>query len=211
MGVCTMKTTLLAWSPAVSIASALLFWSVASWAQSPESSVPALPPGVPAGEPSPEATIDKALGHFRVTRDVVGTLGTLARVRGLLPTVSGSYLNDSLSTNLDSQTRGDSNLNRVDIGDNATDHVAVSATWDFRELVFNPSEIDVYALVSLQRDLILEVSRTYYLRQQLQIQRATNPPKDAKARHILDLRIREFTTLLNAFTGGWFTRTSRKE
>lgn len=180
-------------------------------AQPPRGPTPARPPGVPKGEPSPEETIDRALEHFRVTRDVVGTLGTLTRVRGLLPTVSGTYFRDSLVTSLDSETRGDSNLDRLDSGDNATDNIAVSATWDFRDLVFNPSEIDVYALVSLQRDLILEVSRTYYLRQQLQIQRATSPPRDRKARVVLDLRIREFTTLLDAFTGGWFTRSSRRK
>lgn len=162
-------------------------------------------PGVPPHEPTAEETIERALEAFDVSASKVRSLRALARARGLLPTVTGSYVRDDLAVDLNASSTGDQNLRRQEATSNLTDNVGVSVQWDFRDLAFNPSEVDVYTLVGVQRDLILEVSRTYFLRQQLMIQRASDPPSEPKAKHILDLRIREFTTLLNAFTNGWFS------
>ncbi len=168
------------------------------------------PPGVPSHEPTAEETIDKALATFAVTDGEVRSLRSLSRTRALLPKVSGTYLRDDLATNLNARLRGDQNVQRDESAAKLTDNYSVSVEWDFRDLAFNPSSVNVYNLVAVQRNLILEVSRSYYLRQQLLIQRATSPPSDPKARHILNLRIREFSTLLDAFTKGWFSAESQR-
>jgi hypothetical protein len=72
--------------------------------------------------------------------------------------------------------------------------------------VFNPAEVQVYGVIGIQRDLALEVTRTYYLRKQLVLLRKTKPPEDPVSAATLDLRIDEYTALLDALTGGWFSR-----
>lgn len=169
-----------------------------------------LPPGVDPHEPSAEEAIRAALSAFSVTRSDVGGLRGLARARGLLPRLSGSYGRDDQDSRSRAESVGATVTQRDEEGDLAEERYGVAAEWDLRDLAFNPSEMEVYGLVSIQRDLILEVSRTYFLRQQLIIQRASNPPEDAQAGHILDLRIREFTVLLDAFTDGWFSAETQR-
>jgi hypothetical protein len=60
----------------------------------------------------------------------------------------------------------------------------------------------------MQRDITLEVVRTYYLRRQLQIRLALKPPADPLAVAMLELRIEEYTGILNAMTGGSFSRVA---
>jgi hypothetical protein len=86
----------------------------------------------------------------------------------------------------------------------------IGAVWDFRELVFNPAEVQVFGLIGVQRDLMLEVTRTYYLRRQLVLRLSLKPPEDALARAALQLRIDEFTAILDVLTGGWFSGESEE-
>jgi hypothetical protein len=55
---------------------------------------------------------------------------------------------------------------------------------------------------------MLEVTRTYYLRKQLILRRVYEAPTDEMALAALDMRIDEFTAILDMLTGGWFTRES---
>ena len=80
--------------------------------------------------------------------------------------------------------------------------------WDLRELVFNPAEVQVYGLIGVQRNLMLETTRIYYLRRQLFVRFLNRPPEDPIAREALLLRIDEFTALLDVLSGGWFSRTT---
>ncbi|MBI3179380.1 MAG: hypothetical protein HYZ27_06935, partial [Deltaproteobacteria bacterium] len=92
----------------------------------------------------------------------------------------------------------------------ALNALSVGAVWDFRELMFNPAELQVYGILGVQRDVMLEVTRTYYLRQQLLLRRDLEPPQDAMAQKSLDLRIDELTSTLDVMTGGWFSRTTER-
>ena len=74
--------------------------------------------------------------------------------------------------------------------------------------MFNPAEVQVYGLIGVQRDLMLETVRVYYLRRQLFVRFLTAPPEDPVAREALLLRIDEFTAFLDVLTGGWFSRTT---
>jgi hypothetical protein len=86
--------------------------------------------------------------------------------------------------------------------------VSMGLSWDLRETVFNPSELQAYALVGIQQDLIQEIVRTYFMRRQMQIRMALRPPSDPVTRAILDLRIAQYGAILDAETGGWFSRAS---
>ena len=73
--------------------------------------------------------------------------------------------------------------------------------WDLRELVFNPAEVQVFGLIGVQRDIMIEATRTYYLRKQLILRKLYKPPQDPMAAQALDMRIDEFTALLDVLTG----------
>ncbi len=88
-------------------------------------------------------------------------------------------------------------------------HVAggsVSLSWNFPGLVFNPAELQTYALIGIQMNVLKEVTRLYYVRRQLLLSLLADPPDDPRTRVAMRLRVEEFTSLIDSFTGGWFSR-----
>lgn len=161
-----------------------------------------------AGEPKIREVVQEALRYFRVNPEAIESLRSAARRRALLPLVAGGYRFDSDKlARFEEQTITDPRQNNEDTN-RRTNSVSVGAVWDFRELVFNPAEVQAYGLVGVQRDLILEVTRTYYLRKQLVLLKRTKPPEDPVSLATLELRIEEYTALLDALTGGWFSRAA---
>jgi hypothetical protein len=163
-----------------------------------------------AAEPEPgvQDTVQEALRYFRLHPEAIDSIRTSARTRALLPLIAGGYrYDDDKFARLEATIEGQSQTLQNDEDTNRkTNAVSIGAVWDFRELVFNPAEVQVYGLVGLQRDIMLEVTRTYYLRKQLVLLRKTKPPEDPVSAATLDLRIDEYTSLLDVLTGGWFTR-----
>jgi hypothetical protein len=161
-----------------------------------------------AEDPAVPEVVAEALRYFRVHPEAIDSIRSSAKVRALLPLVAAGYRYDDdkfvrLEQIAPDMVRADEDTNRK------TNAISVGAVWDFRELVFNPAEVQVYGLVGIQRDIILEVTRTYYLRKQLVLLRKTKPPEDPVSAATLDLRIDEYTALLDVLTGGWFTRASK--
>lgn len=158
-----------------------------------------------AAEPSSAEVVAEALRYFRVNPEAIDSIRTRAKTRALLPLVAAGYRYDDdkfvrLEMQAPEMIQNDEDTNR------RTNSLSVGAVWDLRELVFNPSEVQVYGLVGVQRDIILEVTRNYFLRKQLLLLRKTKPPEDPVSAATLDLRIDEYTALLDVLTGGWFTR-----
>jgi hypothetical protein len=87
---------------------------------------------------------------------------------------------------------------------------SIGGVWDLRELVFNASEVQVYGLIGVQRDIMLESIRTYYLRRQLMLRMLLRPPEDPLALAALEMRIDEFTAVLDVLTGGWFSEEAAR-
>jgi hypothetical protein len=159
-----------------------------------------------AREPTPAEVLVEAMQYFRVHPATADSLRASTHARALLPVLSavGTY-----------NSYGDASAQSVTITNpantvvndyNQSFNLAVGAAWDLRELGFNPSELQVYALVGYQQDLIQEITRTYFMRRQLQIRLALRPPQDLVTREMLDLRAAEYTAILDAMTGGWFLR-----
>jgi hypothetical protein len=160
-----------------------------------------------AGEPSVQDTVQEALHYFRVHPEAIDSIRSSAHTRAFLPLIAAGYrYDDSKFLRFEEQTIFEPRQNNENTNTKANS-ASIGAVWDLRELVFNPAEVQVYGLIAIQRDIMLEVTRTYYLRRQLQLLK-TKPAEDALAAATLDLRIDEFTATLDVLTGGWFSRAS---
>jgi hypothetical protein len=160
-------------------------------------------------DPPVAEVVAEALRYFRIHPEAIDSIRSSAHTRALLPLVSGGYrFDDDKFARLEMQApemiQNDEDTNR------RTNAVSIGVVWDFRELVFNPAEIQVYGLIGIQRDIMLEVTRTYYLRKQLMLLKKTKPPEDPVSAATLDLRIDEYTALLDVLTGGWFSQRQGK-
>lgn len=161
-------------------------------------------------EPPVSETMQAALRYFRVDPQNFDRLRRTANTRALLPTFAAGFrLDDTTFDRFEEQQRSNPRINE-ERRDTQTNTISIGAVWDFRELVFNPAEVQVYGLIGVQRDLMLETTRIYYLRKQLFVRFLNSPPQDPLAREALLLRVDEFTALLDVLTGGWFSSTTDK-
>src|SRR5262249_21130935 len=108
-------------------------------------------------EPRAHEVIDVALRHYRVHVSEIDALRSSSRYRALLPVFSTiGTLNRSGTASASSQTIS----NPTDtISNQAFNGYAISLgmSWDLRELMFNPSELQAYGLVGIEQDILLEV------------------------------------------------------
>jgi len=161
-----------------------------------------------ANEPTVAETVREALQYFRVDPEAFDSLRSAANTRSLLPLIAAgfAYTDDRFSrfeTETFTPLEHDENTNRRAYS------ATIGGVWDFREAVFNPAEVQVYGLIGVQRDIMLEVTRTYYLRRQLMLRMMLRPPEDPLAMAALELRIEEFTAILDVLTDGWFSEEAR--
>lgn len=157
-------------------------------------------------EPRAADVVRMALAFYKVSPAEMQSLRSSARARGLLPVLSSFIGYNSIGT---ASAQAQTITNPQNLIINGAQSVTVltgGLAWDLRELVFNPSELQTFAVVPLQRDIMLEVIRTYYLRRQLQIRLALKPPTDPLALATAELRVEEYTGVLDAMTGGGFLR-----
>jgi hypothetical protein len=157
-------------------------------------------------EPPVSQVVQESLKYFRVHPEAIDSIRSASHSRAFLPLIATGYRYDnSQFARFEEQMITDPRQNNENTNTKAN-AASVGAVWDFRELVFNPAEVQIYGLVAIQRDILLEVTRTYYLRRQLILLKLSKPAEDANAAATLDLRIEEFTATLDVLTGGWFTR-----
>ncbi|MFN9810500.1 MAG: hypothetical protein ACK6CU_12810 [Deltaproteobacteria bacterium] len=155
-------------------------------------------------EPTPRQTVEAALRYFRVHPEAVDGLRAAARARGSVPLIAGGYRYDQAETGRSFEQQMFQPNTQTEATGARTHSVTAGAIWDLREMVFNPAEVQVYGVVGVQRDVILEITRTFFMRRQLVIRAMMRPPEDEVARLTLQLRIEELTSLLDVMTGGWF-------
>ena len=163
-----------------------------------------------AHEPEVAETAREALEYFRVHPEALDGLRSSARARALLPVIAGGYQYGQSRDQLFYDQQITSPQTRDQNAAGTSHRVTAGALWDLRQLGFNPAEVEVYGLVSVQRDLMLEITRTYFLRRQLQLRLALRPPEDPLAYAALELRVSEFTAILDVLTCGWFSETAEE-
>jgi hypothetical protein len=162
-------------------------------------------------EPRVMDCVRVALRHFRVHPETLDSLRASARARALLPILTGGYrLDDARGVSAQAVTITNPTLTDANTA-NRVHSISAGAVWDLRELAFNPAQVQVYGLVGIQQDVMLEVVRTYYLRRQLQVRLFLKPPQDPLARATLELRVEEYAAMLDAMTGGFFSDRGKKD
>ncbi|MBI5510121.1 MAG: hypothetical protein HY903_15295 [Deltaproteobacteria bacterium] len=168
-------------------------------------------------EDPPIADVQRAaLEHFSVSHDDLSSYRAAARLRALLPSLTGGYLqgDNKLRRSSADQAAGfsyDPNNPQVTDNTNGVDRAfTAAATWSLGSLVFDANQIETYSLVGIQQDLLTEVTRLYYTRQHNVLALALEPPRDPRARAALMLRSREIEAMLDALTGGAWSKLRRK-
>lgn len=161
-------------------------------------------------EPTAAETVRHALEYFRVSPEAFDRLRSAAQTRGWLPTIATGYRFYDLGVDVNEQRTITDPANTAQNRNDRYNSFTVGAIWDFRQIVFNPSEVQVYGLVGVERDVMLEVTRTYFLRRQLVLRLALDPPREALSRASLELRIDEFTAILDVLTGAWFSEEATR-
>lgn len=165
-------------------------------------------------EPSLRQLQKAALKFFMVNPKRIHSLRRKAANKAWLPVVQAGFTGNMLhfERNLEvAQYRSAYNFpweeeNQIDRGY----QFSARATWNLPQLVFNAEELDVASLVGIQDGVLKEVTRLYFIRRRLQINLLLSPPKDAKTKVMLDLRLQELTGLLDAMTNGYLSKALAK-
>lgn len=164
-------------------------------------------------EPSIRDTQVAAIKYYNVDPGMIKSLRTRARNKALVPGISAGFVNSVASFNgivddiifreLLADGRGFAKEEQQ-----TADFMGftISASWALDRLIFNAEELDVMSLIGIQDGLQREVTALYYVRRRLQIELLLNPPNTLEARLSGRLRLEELTGLLDAYTGGFFSK-----
>jgi len=157
------------------------------------------------GEPTIIEVHRAALRYFRVHPEEVERIRRAAVRRSAAPimTITGRY--EYVQSERDVAQTPTMTYTDDSFGSNVAGGT-LSLNWNFPGLVFNPAELQTYALIGIQMNVLKEVTRLYYVRRQLMLSLLADPPDDPRTLVAMQMRVEEFTSLIDSFTGGWFSR-----
>ncbi len=153
-----------------------------------------------------------AIKYYNVSPSKISSLRSRTRSKALIPGLSVGFTNSLSSFNRSVDDIIFRNVGIAKIEEQNADFLgfSASASWSLDRLVFNAEELDVMSLIGIQDGLQREVTALYYVRRRLQIEMLLNPPKTLASRLSGRLRLEELTGLLDAYTGGYFSRQIMK-
>ena len=161
-----------------------------------------------ASEPTVQQVQQTAIRYYQVHPDRIRSLRLTARLKALMPSISGKFSNGIYHVNrgmVDALYRTLGNKEDESVsGDNIG--FSVSASWNLDRLVFNAEVLDVQSLIGILDGVVREVTTIYYIRRRLQIDMILRPPTDLAASISQKIRVEELTGLLDAMTGGYMTK-----
>ena len=154
-----------------------------------------------------------AIDYYNVSPDTIRSLRSRARRKALLPglTVGGATSRTNSKLNVDDIVYRPVGIARFEDQNGVYLGLTASMTWNLDRLVFNAEELDVMSLIGIQDGIQREVTTLYYVRRRLQIEQLLNPPTTVAARIAAELRLEELTGLLDAYTGGFFSKSASKK
>jgi hypothetical protein len=166
-----------------------------------------------SNEPTVRQVQLAAIEYYNVSPDTIQGLRSAARHKALLPgmTIGASTYKQSSSLAVDDIVYRAIGIARFEDQNGAFYGGNASLTWNLDRLVFNAEELDVMSLIGIQDGIQREVTTLYYVRRRLQIEQLLNPPTTTAARIAAELRLEELTGLLDAYTGGYFSRSLKKK
>jgi hypothetical protein len=207
---------------------------VTAWAQAPEggegapaAAPPAPPPPNPKAirtlrlrferEPTVAETQAAALRFFKVNPDRVASYRRGAAWKALMPDVELIF-NNEVGTN-DRRLRdltyltvekSDFPQREYETVKRGSISLGVRAHWSLDRLIFNAETLDVSSLVGVQEGLLREITSLYFTRRRLLTSMTLNPPQDPNEEITEQLRLDEISANLDALTGGWFAKETKK-
>lgn len=163
-------------------------------------------------EPSVRQVQVAAIEYYNVSPDTIKSLRGRARRKALLPGLSlgGSTYRQSSALAVDDIVFRPVGTARFEDQNGVYFGASASLTWNLDKLVFNAEELDVMSLLGIQDGIQREVTTLYYVRRRLQIEQVLSPPTTVAARISAELRLEELTGLLDAYTGGFFSKKKTK-
>jgi len=89
--------------------------------------------------------------------------------------------------------------------------LSLSFTWDLADLAYHPEQVDVSVearqLLKLRDDVLDELNQLYFERQRVLVELSARSDRSAAERIQLRLRAAELAAGIDAWTGGWFSRS----
>lgn len=157
-------------------------------------------------EPNIREVQRATLAYYQLEPERIRAMSTAARIKGLFPEIDAGV--DSLLGHNYSSTQ-DALFPTFDYKERqaaSNDQFIwrVRGVWDLSRLVFNPEQLDVKTLNSLQETLIREVTVMFFSRRRVLANLILSPPEDEEDRFFEELRLEEMTATIDAFTGGKF-------
>lgn len=161
-------------------------------------------------EPTIEQVQRWAIHHAEVEPEKIERWRRQAKMKAYLPDLSISAGKDR-GTTVDLDRGGTNDPDRYIIGpEDRAFNMDVSLSWDLGDLIWNDDQtsIDVRSrlMVQLRDDILDEVTRLYFERRRLQIDRELAPTKDVRLQVAQELRLQELTAQIDGLTGGEFSR-----
>jgi hypothetical protein len=157
-------------------------------------------------EPTIREVQTATLGYYQLEPERIRSLTRSARVKALLPEVDAGIdgtlghtfndMRDALYPTFPFKERN--------VGSNDQLVWHLRTVWDLSRAVFNPEQLDVLTLNSLQETLIREVTTLYFARRRTMAALVMSPPQDDEELYDEQQRLQEMTATLDAFTGGQF-------
>ena len=170
-------------------------------------------------EPAIERVHQAALAYLRLGPNRMDALKQGVASRGWLPIVvlHGGFAHDrSQATARDEAISGGALWSLVDHDrDQAEDYeLGVTFSWDLGDLAYNPEAIDVSReareVIELRDDVLDEITQLYFERRRVLAQLQLPPDPGDAERLRLRLRADELAAGIDAWTGGWFGRHTRR-
>jgi len=169
-------------------------------------------------EPSIAVVQRLAVEHYELETDRINGMTTRAHTKALIPEIEAGVDNmigknfqntrDGLFPVLPSPTENPNpgNFKERVQGENDQLTWRVRAVWNLDRVVFNPEALDAKSLVSLQENLVREVTTMFYARRRVLASLIVSPPEDQQEYFYELMRLEEMTATLDAFTGRKFSR-----
>jgi len=157
-------------------------------------------------EPTIQEVQRAALAHYQLEPERIAGMSTSARLKGLFPEVDAGF--DSLLghnfTNTQDALYPTLPYKERQAASNDQTVWHVRGVWDLSRVVFNPEQLDIKTLGSLQETLIREVTTMFFSRRRVLANLILSPPEDEEDAYYEQLRLDEMTATIDAFTGGTF-------
>lgn len=165
-----------------------------------------------AGEPDVRAVQAMTLRYTNTNPDLVEGWLSASRTAYILPKLQLGYEKKlNLNNGYDYQPNENGDLESVkdDADADNDDKYTVKMEWRLDKLVMSSERIRVINeaqdIVKLRDKVLDQVTRLYFDRRRLQVDRLLNPPGEVKGQIESELHLQELTANLDALTGGAFS------